>query len=188
MATTPRTLRQAQGKALPDYLRPGLDLLFVGINPGRWSAAKGHHYAGSGNHFWPLLYHSSLVLEPVTYVDDRRMPDFGIGLTNIVDRPTRSADELSLDELRAGAKELREKLRRYRPRVVCFNGKLIYEAFAGRRATMGEQPDRIEGAVVYVMPSTSPRTAAYQLADKLRFFEELKRIVKREKAQHARDR
>jgi TDG/mug DNA glycosylase family protein len=162
---------------LPDYLRRGLDIIFVGINPGLASAAAGHHYAGPTNHFWPLLYEAGFVPEPVTYEDDWRMPEQGIGLTNLVERPSRGIDELTRDEMRAGASVLRDKLRRYRPRVVCFNGKAIYEAFAGHRAAVGLQPERAEGAVAFVMPSTSARTASYQRADKLRFFRELKRIV-----------
>ena len=174
--------RKAQETALPDYLRPGLDLVFVGINPGLASAARGHHYAGPGNQFWPLLYEAGFVPEPLTSEDDRRLPDFGIGLTNLVDRTSRGSGDLSRAELRAGAGELGEKLRRYGPRVVCFNGKLIYEAYAGHACQFGRQPDRAEGALAYVMPSTSARTAAYQRADKLRFFRELKRIVDREVA------
>src|SRR3990172_4529088 len=163
-------------RPLPDYLRPGLDVIFVGINPGLASARRGHHYAGGTNHFWPLLHEAGFVPEPVTYEDDARMPEFGIGLTNLVDRPSRGIDDLSREEMLAGAARLRDKLRRYRPRVVCFNGKAIYEAFSGRRCQFGLQPERADGALVYVMPSTSARTVSYQREDKLRFFRELKRI------------
>jgi TDG/mug DNA glycosylase family protein len=165
---------------LPDYLRPGLDLVFVGINPGLASAAAGHHYAGPNNHFWPLLHESGLVPEPLTYRDDARVLEFGIGLTNLVQRSSRGLHELSREELLAGAERLRAKLRRYRPRVVCFNGKAIAEAFLGRRCDLGLQPERWEGSAVYVMPSTSPRGATYQRADKLRFFRALKGIVDKE--------
>jgi len=180
-------LRQAQDKPtsahpLPDYLRPGLDVVFVGINPGLASAAAGHHYAGPTNHFWPLLSEARFVPEPATYKDDARMPDLGIGLTNIVDRPSRGIDDLSREEMLAGAGRLRVKLRKHHPRVLCFNGKAIYEAFAGRRCDLGEQADRWEGMVVFVMPSTSARAASYQRADKLRFFRALKRLVDREAA------
>jgi TDG/mug DNA glycosylase family protein len=180
MATT------AKLRTLRDCLRPGLDLVFVGINPGIHSATRGHHYAGPGNHFWPLLYEAGFVPEPLTCDDDGRLPDYGIGLTNLVQRPSRGLHELSRAEMEAGAARLRDKLRRYRPRVVCFNGKAIFEVFAGHRCELGLQPDRApagagdEGALVYVMPSTSPRGASYQRADKLRFFRELKRIVDRE--------
>ena len=176
----------AKLRPLQDCLRPGLDLVFVGINPGIHSATHGHHYAGPGNHFWPLLYEAGFVPERLTAGDDARLIDYNIGLTNLVQRPSRGIADLSREELEAGAPRLRDKLRRYRPRVVCFNGKAIYEVFAGHRCALGLQPERLpagagfEGALVYVMPSTSPRGASYQRPEKLRFFRELKRIVDRE--------
>src|SRR3990172_5648405 len=91
---------------LPDELRPGLDLVFVGINPGIASATHGHHYAGPGNHFWPLLYEAGLVLERLTCDDDARLPDYGIGLTNLVDRPSRGIADLSREEMETGAARL----------------------------------------------------------------------------------
>ncbi len=168
---------------LTDYLRLGLDLVIVGINPGVRSFAAGHHYAGGGNHFWPLLHESGLVTEPLTYVDDARVLEWNIGLTNMVARSTPGVADLSRVELVAGAAKLRAKLRRYRPRVVAFNGKAIYDVYAGRKSALGRQPDAIEGAVTYVMPSTSPRGATYQRADKLRFFIELRRIVEEQRAE-----
>ncbi len=170
---------------LPDYLRPDLDLVIVGINPGTKSAAAGRHYAGAGNHFWPLLFESALVSEPLTHAEDQRVLEWNIGLTNMVDRATPSLSDLSLDELRAGAKKLERKLLRFRPRTICFNGKRIYDVFAGhlsqeslRPCAFGAQPERIGSAMVYVMPSTSARAAAYQRADKLRFFIELRDLVR----------
>jgi TDG/mug DNA glycosylase family protein len=162
---------------LPDYLRPRLDLIVVGINPGTKSAASGHHYAGPGNHFWPLLYASGLVPERLTYDDDARVLEYGIGLTNMVDRASPSVTDLSLDELRAGAVTLRAKLLRYAPRVVCFNGKRIYEVFSGHPCTFGVQPEVVGRSAVFVMPSTSARTAAYQRDAKLAYFRELARLV-----------
>ncbi len=170
---------------LPDYLRPGLDLVVAGINPGTKSAASGHHYAGPGNHFWPLLYECGLVDAPLTWAQDARILEWNIGLTNMVERASPSVSDLSLDELRAGAAVLRRKLLRYAPRVVCFNGKRIYEVFAGHRCEYGAQPERIGAAAVFVMPSTSARTAAYQRADKLRFFRELRRVVDAARLQEA---
>lgn len=164
---------------LPDYLRDGLDLVFVGINPGMKSAATGHHYAGPGNHFWPLLHESGLVPVALTYEQDARVLEWDIGLTNVVDRATPSAGDLSPDELRAGARRLRRKLLRFRPRIACFNGKRIYEVFAGHPCDFGLQTERIDGTLVFVMPSTSARTAAYQRADKLCFFVELRRLTGR---------
>lgn len=171
---------------LHDFLREDLDLVIVGINPGTRSWNAGHHYAGPGNHFWPLLHESGLVTEPLTYADEARVLEWNIGLTNMVARTTPSLSDLSLDELRAGAKSLARKLERYRPRVVAFNGKRIYEVFSGKPCAFGRQPERVAGAVVYVMPSTSPRGATYQRADKLRFFRELRDIVRAERARARR--
>jgi TDG/mug DNA glycosylase family protein len=172
----PATFSVAMPK-LRDYLRDGLDLVIVGINPGTKSWAAGRHYAGPGNHFWPLLYESGLVSEPLTYAQDQRVLEWNIGLTNMVERASPSVTDLSLDELRAGAKALERKLLRYRPRVVCFNGKRIYEVYSGTACAFGAQPDGIAGAAVFVMPSTSARTASYQRADKLKFFIELRNLV-----------
>lgn len=165
-------------KRLPDYLHPGLDLVFVGINPGMRSAAAGHHYAGPGNHFWPLLHESGLVSEPLTADDDARVLEWNVGLTNMVARPSPGIADLTMDELRGGAVRLRSKLLRYRPRVVCFNGKKIYEVFAGRPTALGRQPENVTGSIIYVMPSTSPRGASYSRAQKLAYFRDLRGIVR----------
>jgi mismatch-specific thymine-DNA glycosylase len=160
-----------------DYLRPGLDLVFVGINPGMASEKAGRHYAGPGNHFWPLLYESGIVPEPLTYREDDRVLDYNIGMTNMVVRASRGLHELSTDELVMGAKALRTKLERYRPKIVCFNGKRIFEIYAGRRADLGLQPREPGEPLYFVMPSTSPRGASYQKADKLVFFRQLKQLL-----------
>lgn len=172
----------ANHRTLPDYLRPGLDLVVVGINPGTRSAATGHHYAGPGNHFWPLLHESGLVSEPLTYEQDQRVLEWNIGLTNMVDRASPSITDLSLAELRDGASTLRKKLLQYQPRIACFNGKRIFEVFSGRPCTFGIQPDRLGETQVFVMPSTSARTASYQRADKLRFFQDLAQLVGRKRS------
>jgi thymine-DNA glycosylase len=164
-------------KLLSDHLREGLDLVFIGINPGMKSAAAGHHYAGPGNHFWPLLHESGLVSEALTSSQDDRVLEWNIGLTNMVDRPSPGIADLSTDELRAGAAKLRRKLLKYQPRIACFNGKRIFEVFAGRRCELGLQPERVGRTLLYVMPSTSARGAAYQRADKLPFFVKLRKVV-----------
>ena len=173
----PRTAA-GSGGPLPDCLAPGLDIIFVGINPGRRSAATGHHYAGPGNHFWPLLYESGLVPEPLTCEEDWRAPAFGIGLTNLVARPSPSMDDLSLEEMREGAALLREKILRYQPRVVCFNGKRIFEVFAGRRCRLSVQLEPVGRSRLFVMPSTSARTAGYQRDAKLAYFRQLRDLLR----------
>lgn len=162
---------------LPDYLRPGLALVFVGINPGTRSAAAGHHYAGPGNHFWPLLFESGLVTEQLTSNDDTRVLEWDIGLTNMVARPSPSLADLSLGELQAGAALLRQKLIDCAPRFACFNGKRIFDIFNGGASSFGPQDGRVGDTRLFVMPSTSARGATYQRADKLVFFRELAELV-----------
>jgi TDG/mug DNA glycosylase family protein len=163
---------------LRDYLRSGLRVVFIGINPGLRSAATGHHYAGPGNHFWPLLYESGLISETLTYRDDARVLEWGIGLTNIVSRPSASSADLSPSELREGAGELRRKLLEHAPSIAVFNGKVIYRAFAGRDCAFGLQDEQLGATRLFVMPSTSARTAAYQRADKLKFFLEVAALAR----------
>lgn len=163
---------------VPDHLRPGLKLVIVGINPGVRSGSAGHHYAFPGNHFWRLMHDSGLIPEPLTFAEDHRVLEYDIGLTNLVDRTSRSASDLTRDELRAGAAGLREKLLLHRPRVVCFNGMGIYEAFSGRKNIRpGLQEERLEGMLMFVVPSSSGRTAAYLWPAKLALFQELKALV-----------
>ncbi len=163
---------------VPDYLIPDLDLIIVGINPGLRSGAAGHHYAFPGNHFWSLLYESGLIPEPLTPQEDHRVLDFGIGLTNLVHRTSRSAGDLSRAELAAGADELRSRLVSLRPRIVCFNGMGIYSAFSGqKKAPLGLQEEPFQGIKLFVTPSSSGRTAAYQRDVKLRCYRELRALV-----------
>lgn len=141
---------------LPDILEPGLDLIFVGINPSIYSATRGHYFARPSNRFWACLNQSGLVPERVGPEDDTRLPSFGIGLTDIVKRATHDAAELSAAEFAEGREMLRGKLIAYAPQAVCFVGKLAYTHYRRRRRfPFGEQPERIGDAAVFVMPSTS---------------------------------
>jgi double-stranded uracil-DNA glycosylase len=164
-------------RELPDYLRPDLVLVFVGINPGERSARVGHYYAGRGNQFWPLLFDSGLLPQRLTPEDDRRVLEFGLGLTDVVKRWSKSANELRAAEFRRGARTLRNKLRRTAPRVVAFNGKMAYEKFCGGPARLGWQPGQWEGARVFVLPSTSGRNGSLTRAGKLAYFRRLARWV-----------
>lgn len=163
--------------ALPDYLQPGLRLVFVGFNPGLRSALVGHYYAGPGNLFWPLLYEARLIPQPLTYQDDHRVLEFGIGLTDLVKRASRSSADLTVAETQAGAVVLREKLCTYAPRVVCFNGKGVYAWYRGRDMAPGLQEDRIGAARVFVVPSTSARNGHWRREQKAAYFHALKRLV-----------
>lgn len=171
--------RQGGLRPLPDYLRPGLGLVFIGFNPGLRSARLGHYYAGRGNQFWPLLSQSGLVPEPLSFAHDRRLLEFGMGLTDLVKRPTRGAGELTAADYGRGRVVLRGKIRRYRPRALAFVGKGVYEQFAGRRIALGPQAEEIFGARVFVLPSTSAANASLPQREKLGCFRQLRRWLKR---------
>jgi double-stranded uracil-DNA glycosylase len=161
---------------LPDYVAPGLRLLFVGINPGLVSAAAGHYYANPRNAFWRLLHEEELTPVRLRPDEDARMPAFGYGLTDIVKRPSRGAADLKAAEFVAGRERLARLVRRLRPRAVCFNGKTAFEGTFGKGTCrhFGPQEVRLAGAPVFVVPSTSPANAAVPLAVKRRHFRALK--------------
>ncbi len=168
-------------QSLPDYLEPNLNLVFVGFNPGTRSAQLGHYYAGPGNVFWPLLYETGLISDPLTYRDDARLIAYGIGLTDLVKRSTPSSADLSTAEARAGVRVLERKLLQYTPAVVCFNGKGVYGWYRGQRhVTHGVQDDAIGTSRVFVAPSTSARNGRISRAEKAEIFRALARFV----AQH----
>ncbi len=164
-------------KGLPDYLKEGLDIVFIGINPSMMAAYTGKYYDGPGNHFWKALYLSGIIPEPMTPADDYKMLDLGIGFTNVVARTTRGIADLSKAEIAEGAKVLQEKLKQYKPKIAVFNGKAIYEVYSRQKKFMfGKQPEPMnEGATwVWVMPSSSARCAQLPRAiDKVPFFEAL---------------
>jgi mismatch-specific thymine-DNA glycosylase len=163
-------------KTLPDYLRKGMKLVIVGSNPGENSARVGHYYAGRANLFWPLMYDSGVVPEPIEYKDDNRVIEFGIGLTDLVKRPTKGIEEIARQEYAEGRFVLSQKLEQFSPRVVAFNGKIVYERFAQRACKLGLQKERIYGAHVFVLPSTSAQNAKGR-GPKLRYFRQLAKFL-----------
>src|SRR5208283_1701922 len=165
-------------KTLPDYLRKGMKLVIVGCNPSESSVRAGHYYAGRGNLFWPMLYESGVVPEPFDYPDDRRIIEFGIGLTDLVKKPTRGVEELSREDFAEGRIVLSQKLEEFAPHVVAFNGKIVYEQFAQRKCKFGIQKQSLYGARVYVLPETGgPKIAGK--AEKLEHFRKLAQLVAR---------
>jgi TDG/mug DNA glycosylase family protein len=152
---------------------PGLRVLFVGINPSLRSAEVGHHFARPGNRFWPTLHTAGFTPRRLRPEDDHELPTYGIGVTNIVDRPTRAADELSLAELREGAAELERMVALHTPRLVAVLGLTAYRlAFARPRAVMGLQPETIGGRPAWVLPNPSGLNAHYKPADFARVYAE----------------
>jgi TDG/mug DNA glycosylase family protein len=162
---------------LPDYLAPGLEIVFVGINPGERSARIGHHYGNPRNPFWRLLHESGLTPRQLRPEEDHLLPTFGIGITDIVKRPSQGVADLTGAEFRRGRPALRTKLLRARPRIVCFNSKTAFVRFfrPGAFRRFGRQAVGIGASRVFVMPSTSPANAAVPLVAKRRHFLALRR-------------
>jgi mismatch-specific thymine-DNA glycosylase len=166
-------------RTLPDYLRKGMRMILVGSNPGDRSARVGHYYAGRGNQFWPIMYESGVIPEPIGYEDDRRIVEFGIGMTDLVKRPTRGVEELERQEFAEGRVLLAQKLEEMKPKVIAFNGKMVYEKFAGRVCKLGLQKDTLYGAQVFVLPSTSGQNGGTERAVKMRYFKQLAVLLKK---------
>ncbi len=168
----------AHGRGVPDVTGPSLRVLFCGINPGLYSGAVGHHFARPGNRFWKALHGAGFTPEVLSPFDERRLPEMGVGVTNLVDRATANADEVTREELREGAVRLGRKVRRLRPNAVAFLGVTAYRVAYGRpRAVIGEQPEGIGSTRVWVLPNPSGRTAAYQLPALVEAFRAVREAV-----------
>jgi len=170
---------------LKDVVARRPKLLLVGINPGLRSGAVGHHFAGNGNPFWRLLYEARLIPRPLGYEEDQRLAEFGIALTNLCARTTRSAAELTRADIERGRRTLVRKVASSRPRVIAFVGLSVYQEFfrLSRSDGAGEKPETIAGARVFVVPNPSGLNASFPgFQHKLVWFKALRRFVDR----HAR--
>jgi TDG/mug DNA glycosylase family protein len=157
-------LAAARALTIPDVIAPGLAVLFCGINPGLYSAATGHHFARPGNRFWPALYLSGFTPRQLRPDEQDLLPAFGLGVTNVVARATARADELTADELRAGAVRLTALAAEYTPLVVAVVGISAYRTgFERPQARIGAQPEMIAGSRLWVLPNPSGLNAHYQL-------------------------
>jgi double-stranded uracil-DNA glycosylase len=162
MGFTRAELEAFRNTTVPDLVGPRIRLLFVGINPGLWTAAVQTHFARPGNRFYPALRRAGIVdrdIDPsagMTDADREYFRDLGIGITNLVHRATARADELSRAELLAGRDHLARLVDEHRPLVVAVLGITAYRAaFARPKASTGEQPERMHGARVWVVPNPS---------------------------------
>jgi TDG/mug DNA glycosylase family protein len=165
----------AEGRTVPDLIRPGLEVLFCGINPGLYSGATGHHFARPGNRFWRALHGAGFTTRLLSPWEEHLLLEHGLGITNLVARATGSAAELTLGELRAGRRRLETKTRRYSPGWVAIVGIGAYRmAFERPQAQMGEQPDRIGASRLWVLPNPSGLNANHQLGDLTRAFRALR--------------
>lgn len=142
---------------LPDHLRPGLKVLFVGFNPSLRSAETGHHFANPANRFWRIIHQAGLTPRLCRAEEDGNLLELGYGFTNIVARPSRTAAEISRDEYLKGAQILTKKIEHNRPERVCFVGKGVYQFYSGRKdVEWGFQGKlMIEGVREFVAPSSS---------------------------------
>ncbi|MBD0380152.1 mismatch-specific DNA-glycosylase [Paenibacillus sedimenti] len=142
---------------ISDHLQENLRILFVGYNPSIRSGETGHHYANPNNRFYRILHQAGLTPRLYKPQEDGDLLQLGYGFTNIVARPTLTAAEITPEEYREGRVILRNKIETYRPRVVCFVGKGVYEQFSGKRGmAWGVQPEPVvAGVIEYVCPSSS---------------------------------
>lgn len=171
---TKAQLKAAANSTIPDVLAEGLTMLFVGINPSLYSAAVGHHFGRPGNRFWPALHQGGLTPRLYSPFEDAELTELGIGITNLVARATARADELSADELIAGKKALKRKVKKYQPMNVVFLGITAYRAaFEQPKALMGLQEEKLESSQVWILPNPSGLNAHYQLDDFARLFRQV---------------
>ncbi len=175
---TKEEILAARNKRVSDIIAPGLRVLFVGINPGLYTAAIGHHFGRPGNRFWPALYASGFTQRLLSPFESRDLLKSGYGIANVVNRATALADELSPQELIEGGQRLEKKVRRYRPRFVAVLGVTSYRtAFKRPKAVLGRQNETMGNAVIWLLPNPSGLNAHYQPKDLARLFGELRTAV-----------
>jgi TDG/mug DNA glycosylase family protein len=176
-------LRLAQDRPVPDVAAAGLRVLFCGINPSLYSAAVGHHFARPGNRFWPVLHRAGFTPRLLAPWESAELLRVGCGITNVVRRATATAAELDDDELRAGGRALRAKVRRLRPRALAVLGIGAYRlAFARPDAALGLQPESTGASRIWVLPNPSGLNAHYGLDALASLFATLREALERDDA------
>lgn len=162
-------------RRVPDVIAPSLDVLFCGINPGLYSAAVGHHFAGPGNLFWGMIHSTGFTPRLLTAFEEPEMLALGYGITNIVPRASASAEDVTKEELRAGARTLRRKVLKYQPRFLAFCGLVAYrQGFERTKAQAGLQDDKIGSTAIWLLPNPSGLNAFHQPAVMRKLFEEFR--------------
>jgi TDG/mug DNA glycosylase family protein len=168
-------LLAAQNKRVPDLIAKNLIVLFAGINPGLYTAAIGRHFGRPGNRFWPALYDGGFTPRLFSPFEESLLLDLKFGITNVVNRATARADELTNDELRAGGQRLEAKVKRWHPSVVAFVGIGPYRIISGiKDASVGLQKDTFGGSYAWVLPNPSGLNAHYQPAALAQLFGDLR--------------
>jgi TDG/mug DNA glycosylase family protein len=162
------------GQPVADLVGPDLRVLFCGINPGTLSGDLGLHFARSGNRFWKLLHAGGFTGSVLVPAEQHTLPGLGIGITNLVGRATAAASELSVAELREGARQLEAKVGKLQPRCVAVLGLQAYRtAFLRAEAVIGAQPELLGGALLWLLPNPSGLQAHYQLPEMSEMFKSL---------------
>jgi TDG/mug DNA glycosylase family protein len=184
---------------LPDYLQRGLNLVFIGINPGLYSVSRGHYFARTNSRFWPAfsaskLSHqvrSGLQVDILTPEHDSFLPRFGIGLTDVVKRPSANAGELAPSDFEKSVPVLMKKMKYYAPRVACFHGLTAFRPFLkialkclDRVPILGAQPECIGATRLYVVPNPSPANAHFTLADQTAWYDRLADFVQEQNSRN----
>src|ERR1700678_1097840 len=172
---TKAQLLAARNKLVPDLIAKNLIVLFAGINPGLYTAAIGHHFGRPGNRFWPALHGGGFTPRLFSPFEECLLLDIKFGITNIVERATARADELTDDEIRAGGQRLETKVKRWRPTVVAFVGIGPYGIVSGIKDTrVGLQEAPFGGSHAWVLPNPSGLNAHYLPAALAPLFGELR--------------
>lgn len=178
---TRHEIQAAYGRGVADVIAPGLKVLFCGINPGLYTAAIGHHFGRPGNRFWPALHAGGFTPRLLSPYEERLLLDWGWGVTNLVNKATARADQLSQADLHEGGRLLVEKVAAYKPRCLAVLGIGAYRsAFGQPKAVLGQQDQDIAGASLWVLPNPSGLNAHYQVAELGRLFQELRQAVEGE--------
>ncbi|GAP94698.1 G:T/U mismatch-specific uracil/thymine DNA-glycosylase [Leptolyngbya sp. NIES-2104] len=164
----------AYNTTLPDVIAPNLKILFSGINPSLYSAAVGHHFARPGNRFWKAIHLAGFTERLLSPFEDRTLLDRGFGLTNLAERATARADELTNEDLSIGHQVLAEKIEQYQPKLLAVLGVSAYRtAFRQPKARMGLQEKPLFDTTIWVLPNPSGLNAHYQLNDLANVYREL---------------
>lgn len=144
-------------KLVHDHIKAGLTILFVGFNPSIRSSETGNHFANPNNRFWRILYEAGLTPRKYEAAEDSKLLELGMGITNIVARPTKAADEITSEEYKEGKEILRKKIELHTPKIVCFVGKGVYQQYSGsKNVPWGRQEEAVvPGTIDFVAPSSS---------------------------------
>lgn len=158
-----------------DVLAHGLEVVFCGINPAATAVADGHNFSNRSNRFWPVLHLAGFTDVRLRPPEERRLLEYGCGITAVVARATKRAAEISLDEFRQARPQFEAKMRRYRPRVIAFLGKRAFSAMIGDSGvSWGRFPDQFAGSTAWILPNPSGLNRAFSLGDLVAAYAELR--------------